>query len=187
MIEEQINEEVVLVPPETIHIKIDEVVENSAIDTPDLYRILSEIQDTVTKKDEISNFKDEAISRMSKQIEKFEEDIIFKIKENLLKELITIYDSVERLEHKFRGIYEGAVGSEIENLKEEIESMLYRNDVELIPLSVSNEYNKDLQKVLKKEVVFDESSANTIEIMRQGFTYNEKIIRKQEVLLKIIT
>lgn len=137
----------------------------------------------------ISNhqFKDEAISRMSKQIEGFQQDILDKIRESLVKELITIYDGVERIQKIFER-EEEYILHEIEMLKEEVEAALYRNDVEKVEYDKEdNKYDKNTQRVVKREITHLESEDQTIfKVVREGFKTPHAIIRKQEVIIKTL-
>lgn len=148
---------------------------------------LTEIKEMLDKGLLVQSFKDEAIARMSKQIESHEQDILWKIKQPLLKEIITLYDSVDRLCVRFNSMYDGQIGQEMEVLKEEIESVLYRHDIELLALGESSKMDIQLHKVIKREITMEENLANTVMIVRQGLTYQDTIIRKHEVILRTLT
>jgi molecular chaperone GrpE (heat shock protein) len=75
----------------------------------------------------------------------------------------------------------------MEVLKEEIESILYRHDIEVLALGESNKMDTQLHKVIKREITLEENLANTVVIVRQGLTYQDTIIRKHEVILRTLT
>lgn len=148
---------------------------------------LIEIKEMLEKGLLVQSFKDETIARMSKQIESHEQDILWKSKQPILKEIITLYDSVDRLCVRFNSMYDGQIGQEMEVLKEEIESILYRHDIEVLALGESNKMDTQLHKVIKREITLEENLANTVVIVRQGLTYQGTIIRKHEVILRTLT
>jgi molecular chaperone GrpE (heat shock protein) len=165
----------------------DETTEkNDSISLEPIQDSLVEIKEILIKRLDLDEFKDKAINRMSEQIEKFEQDILLKIKEGVLKDIITIYDSVDRLSRRSFEQSCISINQELDVLKEEIESILYRNDIELIPLTAENKFDKEIHKAIKREVIYDESSHECVTIIRQGFSYKEKVIRKHEVILKVL-
>jgi molecular chaperone GrpE (heat shock protein) len=132
--------------------------------------------------------KDAIIQRMSKQIETYEVGVFRKIKDGLLSDLILLYDSIEKIEHRFSHYNDSKLSSELELLKEEIEEILFRNDVEKIVEPTVKYYDRTFHKVIGKEQTDIEAEhLMVIRTAKQGFKADDRILRKQEVYVKEYT
>jgi molecular chaperone GrpE (heat shock protein) len=121
---------------------------------------------------------------MSKQIGDFEKGIFEKIKKELVNEIISFYDLLLNFQRKFKSIENKELQNEIDFLETEISNMLFNNSIDEIDEDIGGDINRDFHKI-KKKVETDniEQNQKILEIIKKGFIWNDKIIRKQEVLI----
>lgn len=152
-------------------------------------RLLTKVDDLsglVAQRGEFDQFRDEAIQRMSRQLEAHERGMMRKIKETLLKDIIGFYDTLENMQRRFeRTDDRDSVNRDIELLKDQVTEILYRNDVTRIDFDENPFYNRETQIVVRKETTGEETEHNRLAgCIRQGFLFEDKLLRKQEVIVK---
>ena len=133
-------------------------------------------------------YKDEAIIRMQKRLEEYEKDLLKSIKEILIKDIILFYDSLAKFSKKFEplGANNEDFSQEIKLLQDELLDILFTQNVELIACKTNQKYDRNYQKVIRTEPTDNEDEHEIItQIIRDGFIWNENILRKQEVVLKV--
>ncbi|MEI7584380.1 nucleotide exchange factor GrpE [Runella sp.] len=172
-----------------------DLYEEAPVDTPQekevqpnqIDTLIESLKTDLALRTEQEGIKDATIQRMSKQIETFEVGVFRKIKDGLLSDLILLYDSVEKIEHRFSNNND-KLNIELELLKDEIEEIMFRNDVEKITEPTVTHYDRAFQKVIGKEATEVEAEHLMIlRIAKQGFKAGDRILRKQEIYVKEYT
>jgi len=149
-------------------------------------QFVDSIKKNVELRNERDKYKDEAIQRMSSQLAEHEKGLMEKIKEPLLKDFILFFDSIVRFRKKFSTIDNEDLQRETNLLLEELQELLYTNDIEEIEELTESEYNRDVHKVKGQVPTSDPDKHHTIqEIVRPGFIWNEKVVRKQDVIIRV--
>jgi molecular chaperone GrpE (heat shock protein) len=143
---------------------------------------LNKLEKDLNLRNERDKYKDEAIQRMSKQIEEYEKGFVKKIKEPLIRDLIMLCDTIEKLHKKFCSSGNADLNHEIVLLKEEVDEILFASGVERIELSGNPEYDINHQKiVLKVPTNNPEENMRICKIVRDGYLWDKSLIRKQEI------
>jgi len=146
--------------------------------------LINTLKVDLTLRSERDNYKDEAIHRMTKQVEQYEKGMIKKIKEPIIRDLILLSDSIEKLCRKFRDIENTGLNNELGLLQDEVEEILYTNSVEKINLNDFIEYDKDNQKVVRKIATDNkENDKKIVEVTKSGYLWGNEVIRKQEIVV----
>ena len=142
------------------------------------------IESNLTKIQKQSSLKDETIDRLQKIVYSYEKGFIPSIKEPLLKDLILYKDSF----NKFRATFTEAsetLTREIDFLNDEVEDIFYTHDVDIIQTE-SDSYDRELQIVRKKIPTDDQNLDRKVaEVLKDGYKFGDKILRKQEVAVYI--
>jgi len=152
--------------------------------------LLSEIRNLLESKVGTSQNKDEAIVRMQRRLEEHEKGLVRSIKEPLIRDIILYYDSLTKFSEKFIAKTVAKPASkefvhDIKILREELLQVLFSQDVEIIETKINCKYDRDSQKVVRTEPT-DKSEDNEMvsHIIRDGFVWEGKTLRKQEVIVK---
>ncbi len=149
--------------------------------------ILSKILNVVKLNDERNRYKDESILRMQKQLTEYEKDIKKSIKETLIKDIILFYDSLTGFYEKYKYQLKSIDGcnSEFELLVDELLELLFCQNIELIDIDIDQNYNRNYQKVVRTEPTMNtQENEKVVKKIRDGFKWDEKVLRKQEIVVK---
>lgn len=145
---------------------------------------ISKLENELNLRNERDKYKDEAIQRMTKQIETYEKGMIKEIKEPLIRDIILLYDSLEKFKKRFLKLENEDLNNEIDLLKDEVEEILYANSIEKIDLAAKEKYNREYHKVKDKVTSNNKEEHLTVkEILRHGFLKEGDVIRKQEIIV----
>lgn len=150
----------------------------------EISEFINSIKNDIEVRNERDKYKDEAIQRMSKQITDFEKGIFEKIKKELINEIISFYDLLLNFQRKFKNIENKELQNEIDFLETEISNMLFNNSIDEIDENIGGDINRDFHRIKKKVETDDiEKNQKIQQILKKGFVWNEKILRKQEVVI----
>lgn len=150
----------------------------------DLSTFVNAIKEDLILRNERDKYKDEAIQRMSKQIADFEKGIFEKIKKELINEIISFYDLLLKFQEKFKSVENKELQNEIDFLETEISNILFNNSIDEIDESIGEDVNRDLHRIKKKVESNDkDKNQKILEVLKKGFIWNNKVIRKQEVII----
>lgn len=148
---------------------------------------LSEIINMINENNERNKYKDEAIKRMQKRLEEHERGLIKSIKESLVKDILRFYDSLNAFINKFsESTYtKEEFNKELNILKDEFYELLFAQNIELINSNVNQKYDRNIQKVIRTESTYNlDEDCIVSNVIRDGFIWNGKILRKQEIIIK---
>jgi molecular chaperone GrpE (heat shock protein) len=169
------------------HTEIDKSDSNQPLLKDDLLSITSfliKLEKDLNLRNERDRYKDEAIQRMTKQVEQYEKGLLKKIKEPIIRDLILLSDSIEKLRKKFSDIDIMDLNNDLILLQDELDEILYINSVEKMNSNDIYEYDKDHQKVVKK--IMNDNKDNDrkiIEVTKPGYLWENEVIRKQEIVI----
>lgn len=134
-----------------------------------------------------NNSKDEAIARMQKRLEEYERGMLRALKEPLLRDLMLFYDSLVKLLHKCENGPPARLdyARELELLRAELLEIFSTQSMERIALPGESRYQSDLQKAVQIENAEQaEENQLVVRVVREGFTWEGRVLRKQEVAVK---
>ena len=164
----------------------EEVTKTSIIEkkVEEIFEFINSINKDIELRNERDKYKDEAIQRMSKQIANFEKDIFEEIKKELINEIISFYDLLLDFQKKFKDIENQELQNEIDLLETEISNILFNNSIDEIDESIGEDVNRDLHRIKKKVESNDiEKNKKILKILKKGFIWNGKLLRKQDVII----
>lgn len=150
----------------------------------DIQEIKQLLEEDLTNVRKQNTSKDETINRLQNIVYKYEKGFIPSIKEPLIKDLILFKDSLD----KFRIMFVEAsnvITKEISFLKDEIDDIFFSHGIETIHVE-GDEYDRTIQ-VARKKIVTDNPKLNrkVAEVVKDGYRTDQKILRKQEVVIYI--
>lgn len=156
----------------------------SNVNSVDEKTFLINLQKELKLRNERDKYKDETIHRLTKKIDNLERGKEDEIKISLIKNIIVLHDSIEKFQKKFEYIQDDKLQKDIEFLKDEItDELLFNNDVEPIESAIGDDFNRDIH--IAKEtfpIELVEKDKTIYSIVKKGFRYKNKVIRKQEVI-----
>lgn len=177
--EEIINDNVEEILPNPIS-----EISNTEIRIEEISEFISSIKSEVDVRNERDKYKDEAIQRMSKQIASFEKGVFETIKKELIFEVISFYDLLLKFQEKFQTLENKEFQNEVDFLETELSNILFNNSIDEIDENMGIEVDRDLHRI--KQIIETnnlDDNQKIIKILKKGFIWNEKIIRKQEVII----
>lgn len=173
---------------ETEPVITEEVTESDLTEKriEEISEFINLIKNDVEVRNERDKYKDEAIQRMSKQIADFEKGIFEKIKKELIYEIISFYDLLLNFQKKFKYIENKELQNEIDFLETEISNMLFNNSIDEIDENIGGYINRDFHRIKNKVETDDiEQNQKIQQILKKGFVWNDKVLRKQEVEITV--
>jgi len=150
----------------------------------EFYKLLEK---QLIERHERDKYKDESIARMQKCIDEHQKGLVRSIKEPLIREMMDLHDSMTRLSAKLSTSETSSdeFQKEIGLLLTELDVILNYQGVELIDLHDARKVDHHLQKVVDTEPVEEEGmDGDIVSLRRNGFSWEDKILRKQEVIVK---
>jgi len=163
--------------------------ETSETKTPEknidkIYGFISSLKQDLEVRNERDKYKDEAIQRMSKQIASFEKGVFEIIKKELISEIISFYDLLLKFQEKFQTLENKEFQNEVDFLETELSNILFNNSIDEIDENIGEKFDRDIHRIKQKTETKDlEEDQKIIKILKKGFVWNEKVIRKQEVVI----
>ncbi|MCB0537707.1 MAG: nucleotide exchange factor GrpE [Bacteroidetes bacterium] len=149
-----------------------------------LSNFVNTVKDELIVRNERDKYKDETIQRMSKQIDIFEKGVFENIKKELILEIISFYDMFLNFQEKFNFIENSELQSEIDFLEMELNNIIFNNGIDEIEEITDVEIDRSNHRIKKVEPTNVLSQNNKIKsILKKGYLWNKKIIRKQEVVV----
>ena len=146
-----------------------------------LNNLENNIKVELSKSNHQHEIKDETIHRLHNTIREHEKGLVFSIKEPILRDLIMFKDSFNKFKQICEEKQDEILMGEIDFLEEELNEIFYRHSLETIKTE-NNQYNRDLQ-VSRKQIETNDLALNRIvdNVLKEGYTIDGKILRKQEV------
>lgn len=133
-------------------------------------------------RNERDKYKDETINRISKENSDYQKDMLEKVKETLIKEILSFYNSFSIFQSKFSDSENQRLIKEIDDLEVELSNILFNNGIDEIEIIEGNELDRTYQKIKITIETGDIDKNNIVnKIYKKGFIWNDKVIQKQEV------
>ncbi|MFO8066368.1 MAG: nucleotide exchange factor GrpE [Bacteroidales bacterium] len=150
----------------------------------ELNKFAQAVKNDVNLRNERDKYKDEAIQRITRQLDAHEKGLIEHIKKSLIESVIRFYDSLNKFHKKFEYIKDNKLQDEINFLKSEIiDEILYNNDIDEIEEQNGVPFDRRIHLAKKVEYTTNKELDFTVsKVLKKGFVWNDKIIRKQEVI-----
>lgn len=163
----------------------DEILSYLKEDTALLQEITKSIQDRLAY-DEV---KEKAFNKLYEEMrrQKEESDLLDRAVKPVLTDLLLLHDSMKKYEVF---IVNQSMNDEdkLQNFKyieEELLEILYRQEVLPIEENISEPFNSKIHKATKTENAENkDDDFKVVSIVRNGFTWRDKVLRPQEVVIK---
>ena len=152
--------------------------------------LLQEIKDIVQNRLEYDTVKEKAFDKLYEEMRRQKEasNLLDRAVKPLLSDLLLLYDSMKKFESPL--INNQSLNNEeaLQNFKfilEELMEILYRQEVIPIEKNLSEVFNSKFHKATKTENTKNKDEDFKItSIVRRGFTWRDKVLRPQEVVIK---
>lgn len=119
------------------------------------------------------------------EMRQYKEDFLYRAQKPLFLELITLFDSILRVERQYEakeGMDEAA--RDIRYLKDVLLEILYRYDIEVIE-EHPEKLDISIQKPIKRVDVTDPAEDRVVvQYVREGFKRDNTVLRPQEIIVK---
>lgn len=152
--------------------------------TTEVIKLLTELNEKFDEKISTDEWKNKKYDEMHSRMLKYQDDIVVKTIDPLLKSLIRLIDLIGREEKQCYGkeqIPEELVLSMLDSIKEQIESVLFDYDIEEYSCD-SEQVNTKEQKIFRAIATEDETLNNCVaEILEKGYKKQDKIFRIEKV------
>ncbi|MDQ1252235.1 MAG: molecular chaperone GrpE [Euryarchaeota archaeon] len=151
--------------------------------------LLAEIQTVIQNRLEYDAVKEKAFDKLYEEMRRQKEasDLLDRAVKPVLSDLLLLHDSIKKFEASL--VNQSIKGEEIlQNIKyivEELLEILYRQEVIPIAENSSEIFNSKIHKATKTEnTEIMDDDFKIINIVRQGFTWRDKLLRPQDVVIK---
>ena len=150
--------------------------------------LLHEIRETIQNRFEYDAVKEKAFEKLYEEMRRQKEasDLLDRALKPVLSDLVLLYDSMKKFETVL--INDGAKEETLKDLRyiiEELIEILYRQDVLPIEENTSDIFNSKIHKATKTENAENkDDDYKVVSIVRSGFTWRDKVLRFQEVVIK---
>jgi len=143
---------------------------------------LVELRHLFVEKIKKSDTQEAAFNKLYEEMSRYRDNFLFAAQKPLFMALILLYDNIGRIREGLAGNEEGEQA--VEDIKLELLEILYRHDVELIE-ERPERLDISFQKAVRREVTNDPGEdMRVVEVVRDGFRWNSKVFRPQEVVVK---
>lgn len=156
----------------------------------DIATELNDVKRVLKERLSYDETKEKAFERLYDELDSFKKNTTFNAFRPLFVDMILLFDRIENVRQKIS--HEESMDvidfpELLKTLSEEILEILYRNGVDSIR-NLSPTFDPKLQHVINVHPTADEADNNTIaQVVRQGFKYDERIIRPEEVIVRRYT
>lgn len=151
--------------------------------------LLHEIKEVIQNKLEYDAVKEKAFDKLYEEMRRQKEasDLQDRAVKPVLSDLLLLYDSMKKFEKSMdiQSIKENEILQNFRYLIEELLEILYRQEVLPIEENTSDIFNSKIHKATKTENAESmDDNFKIVNIVRNGFTWRDKVLRPQEVIIK---
>lgn len=151
--------------------------------------LLNGIEKMIKDRLEYDGVKEKAFDKLYEEMMRQREtlDMLDRAVKPILSDLILLYDNMKRYELSLanKTIGQEETLQDFRYIIEELLEVLYRQEVLPIEENVSETFNSKVQKTVKIEnTERKKDDFKIVSIVRSGFTWRDKILRPQEVIIK---
>lgn len=124
--------------------------------------------------------KQQAFDRLYDELKQYKDQFVFQSQKPVFLDLILLYDDVGRM---VKSANDAEWEKKLGFLQEMIREILYRRDVEVIDETPAT-FDKNCQKALRRVTTGDPAQDFAVkELVRDGFQWDGKVLRPQEVIV----
>jgi len=151
--------------------------------------LLNEIKESIQSKLVYDEVKEKAFNKLYDEMrrQKEESDLLDRAVKPVLADLLLLHDSMKKYE-AFLINQSMSDEDKLQNFKyveEELLEILYRQEVLPIEENISEPFNSKIHKATKTEKAESkDDDFKILNIVRNGFTWRDKVLRPQEVVIK---
>lgn len=151
--------------------------------------LLNEIKETIQGRLEYDAAKEKAFEKLYEEMRRQKEasDILDRAVKPILSDLLLLHDSMKKFEASLlnQTINDGETLQNFRYIVDELLEILYRQEVLAIEENTSELFNSKMHKATKTEnAESKDDDFRIISIVRNGFTWRDKVLRPQEVVIK---
>lgn len=151
--------------------------------------LLNKINEMIQDRLEYDAVKEKAFDKLYEEMRRQKEasDMLDRAVKPVLSELLLLYDNMRKHEASLinQSINDGELLQDFRYILEELLEILYRQEVLPIEENISEPFNSKIHKATKIENAENkDDDFKIINIVRNGFTWRDKVLRPQEVVIK---
>ena len=128
--------------------------------------------------------REKAFDQLYEELKQYKDDFLFQAEKPLLLDLLLFYDSLNWFQESLvkQEMSPDVIGDSFQYLIDEFLEVLYRRDV--LPLEESSRFDRKIHKAVKVTETTDADADYRIaQVLKRGFTRNEKQLRAEEVVI----
>ena len=125
-----------------------------------------------------------AFDKLYEELKQYKDDFLFQSEKPLLLDLLLFYDSLNWFQESLvkQEMSPDVIADSFQYLIDEFLEVLYRRDV--LPLDESATFDRKVHKAVKVNETSDaEADYRIAQVLKRGFTRNEKQLRAEEVVI----
>jgi molecular chaperone GrpE (heat shock protein) len=151
--------------------------------------LLQEIKETIQSKLDYDAVKEKAFDKLYEEMRRQKEasDLLDRAVKPILSDLLLLFDTMRKYETSLlnQSISNGDLLQEFRYISDELLEILYRQEVLPIDEDTSEPFNSKIHKATKTEnAESKDDDFKIMSIVRNGFTWRDKVLRPQEVVIK---
>lgn len=151
--------------------------------------LLNEIKEAIQGRLEYDVVKEKAFDKLYEEMRRQKEasDLLDRVVKPVLSDLLLLHDSMKKYEASLinHSINDEETLQNFRYIIEELLEILYRQEVLPIEENTSEPFNSKIHKATKTEnAESKDDDFKIMSIVRSGFTWRDKVLRPQEVVIK---
>ncbi len=171
--------------PETLSpslLALQEIKKQNEEQHQDLSEKIAKIEEELIQKIKKDQNQKEAFEKLYEEMKQYKDNFLRTAARPIIADLLLLFDNIARIEKKMSSHEE--VSKDLQFLREELEEILYRQDVEMIT-EHSPHLDRQYQRAVQTTATGDpQEDGRVSQVIREGFRWGEHLLRPQEVLLK---
>jgi len=154
--------------------------------------LLHEIKETIQNRLEYDFVKEKAFDKLYEEMrhQKETSDLLDRVVKPILSDLLLLYDSMRNFEASLvnQSMIDEKTSQNFRYIIEELLEILYRQEVIPIEENTSEIFDSKIHKATKTENTENKADDfKIINVVRNGFTWRDNVLRPQEVVIKRFT
>jgi molecular chaperone GrpE (heat shock protein) len=147
---------------------------------------LLELKGMFEQRIQYDEVKDKAFDKLYDKMKEAESGFQASLKESMIRSLLLLYDSMVSTEQDFSDKkMRPETIQQITSLRQELISVLYSEDVELIEEDEGGKFDRHKQQALRTVPThYPDKDYSIEEVVREGFTFRGKVLRPQSVVVR---
>lgn len=171
--------------PETLSpslLALQEIKKQNEQQHQNLSQKIAKIEEELIQKIKKDQNQKDAFEKLYEEMKQYKDNFLRTAARPIIADLLLLFDNIARIEKKMSSQKE--VSKDLQFLREELEEILYRQDVEMIT-DHSPHLDRQYQRAVQTMPTDDPKEDGRVsQVIREGFRWGEHLLRPQEVLLK---